>query len=867
MPVVATSDKQVGHLAFGWRPPVVTVCVAACARAGQGRAVCGEGVGCTMEAGPHDAGRLPAEFVHLVRERTDIVMVVAERVPLRPAGREFVGLCPFHEERTPSFYVNGERQAFHCHGCHEGGDVITFVMRMTGVTFVEAVADLAARVGLRVPTARPLSAAQRHRLAEQQELLAACEAAAAFFAGCLRSARGAPAIAYLRRRGVDARTAEQFRLGYAPSEWSALTDALRGRFAPEVLVRAGLAAPRRSADGVAVLRRAGASARVAGEDRAQMAMAGEGPSHVHGGGGAGKRIGPGALRAAGVDEPAREATEAAQPSGPSATAGPAAVVPTDGQVLYDRFRGRLMFPIWDDRGRVTAFGGRALDPGERAKYLNSPETPLFSKRHTVYALHLARAAAARAGRLIVVEGYMDALTCHQFGFGETVASLGTALSAEQAGTIARTTECVTLAYDADTAGQAATERGLGLLQEAGARVEVVRLPAGQDPDELLRSAGRDAFLQAVERAEPLVRYLVWTALGAEGAGVQSPERRWALAQRLAPYLARMPEGVRQEYTEWVARELLLQPERLRRSLDRLTARSGEHKNSNVWKATSARVGRHETEMHAPSGAHAAEEIVLAALLRSAETLQRISPMLSIHEFQHPAHQALADWLLALGGREERDTGTPAAHPAKGVDGGPAPGTGDSASGAASGWGPGAVARGGSGESREGPERATGIPAVAASTVDPLGVLLTPASAAMGLPSGVGLEPAGGTGGGGLSVGSGPAQGLIGRSPGSRLLDVVEDDSLRGLIARLLIHDVPGGVEGVVDTCLATMRRSELAREMQRLQGEQRRLVAAGKGLEAPELRQLVTQMRELAGRLMELTAERAAAASARELGG
>ncbi len=706
------------------------------------------------------ASRLPPEFVRLVRERADIVDLIAQRVQLRPAGREFCGLCPFHEERTPSFYVNRERQVFHCHGCQASGDIFTFVMRTTGAAFADAVAEVAGRLGMSLPAARPLSAEQRRRLAEREELLAACDAAAAFYRECLVAARGAPAIAYLRRRGVDAPTAERFGLGYAPPDGSALLQALGRRFSPPALLGAGLVAVRGAWQG---------------EPR----------------------------RGTGRPRPAAGGA-------PGVPGAPAALQPAD---CYDRFRGRLMFPISDARGRVIAFGGRALDPAERAKYLNSTESPIFSKGRTLYALHLARTAAEHAGRVVVVEGYMDALTCHQFGFPETVAVMGTALSEEQAGMLTRNTECVVLAYDADPAGDRATERGLAVLQQAGARVEVARLPEGRDPDELLRTDGREAMAQALQRAEPLVRHLVRAALGPAGAGTLSPERRWAVAGRVLPHLARMTEAVRLEYVEWVARELLLQPVPLAQALDRLTAKSGEHRNSERWNARPARVGRFDATGRTLSGAEAAEEIVLAALLRSDKTLRRVSVRLSIHEFRHPAHQALAGWLLALAGEAAGADGLPARRAnevvgaAPELDGGAVP-TDESAGGSE------------------------------------------------------GLEP---VEGGGSSPGGGDGSGE--RQPGRILLDRVEDLSEREFIARLLAHEVPGDVDAVVDGCLVTMRKAALLREREDLRGEQRRLSAEGRGLEDPTLRALITRMSEVTARLMELTAERPAEGSARELDG
>ena len=616
-------------------------------------------------------GRFPPDFMEELRRRTDIVELIAQTVALRPAGREFVGLCPFHEERTPSFSVSRERQLFHCHGCHAGGDAISFVMRSRGLSFGDAVAELATAAGLTVPDLRPLTAAERVRRSLQEELISVCAAAAAHFRDCLRSAQGAPAIDYLRQRAVGGPTAEAFDLGYAPEDPDGLAKALAGRFPEERLLEAGLRVAR---------------------DR-----------------------GPGA---------------------------------------YDRFRGRLMFPIWDERGRAIAFGGRTLDPAGRPKYLNSAESPLFHKRRTLYGLHLARPHIERRRRVLVVEGYMDAIGCHQHSFGEAVASLGTALSDEQAGILARSAELVVIAYDADPAGGTATGRGLGILQGAGARVEVAVLPEGQDPDDLLRSAGPEAFGRVVDGAEPLVRYLVRVGVGSAGVGAMSAERRWAVAQGIAPYVARLPAGTRLEYAEWVARQLLVDPAALREDVDRRTREDGGHRNSKSWNAT--RTVTRGGPTHMRSGAEAAEETVLAACVQSGRHLRRLLLGLSIYDFRYPAHKALAARLLDLASR----LGEPD-------------------------------------QEEVGPERG-GTDAV---------------------------------------------------PPGQTLLDALEDVAERETVARLLELPLPSGADGILWSHVRTMRRANLAAQVEELRAEDRRLAAEGHGIGSEQRRTLLRRLTELTAEL------------------
>lgn len=602
-------------------------------------------------ASTHAGGRFPPDFMAELHRRTDIVALVGQRVALRPAGRELVGLCPFHEEKTPSFSVSPESGLYYCHGCHAGGDAIEFVRQTEGCTFAEAVSQLAARAGVALPATHPLTAADRERAAHLARLADVLEAAGRHFREQLLAARGAPAIAYLRQRGVDGPTAERFGLGYAADDWEALVRALRGRFSEAELVAAGLAVARRT------------------------------------GGGA-----------------------------------------------HDYFRHRLIFPIWDDRGRLVGFGGRSLRAQDQPKYLHSPETPLFKKRRILYGWHLARPAITRAKRVTVVEGYMDALACHQFGFETVVAGLGTALSEEQAGMLSRAAETVVLAYDADPAGNAATERGLALLQATGAEVFVADLPKGQDPDDVLHSAGAEAWASAVDGASPLIPALVRRSVGPEGLGGRSLEDRWRLARRVVPYLARASAGTRREYTEWVARELMVDPRELERAVAAQANPAVEHRNSRSWNHTpmAGRIMR--------SGAEAAEEAVLAACLQSSTQLQRLASEISIHDFGDPRHKALADKLL------ER--------------------------------------------LREG---------------DP------------------------------------------GEVPGAALLDVLEEEG-RSVTVRLLARPLEES-GAVLASCVRTMRRARLRREIGELQAELRRLAAGGAGVESAEVQGLTRRLTELTAEL------------------
>lgn len=421
-----------------------------------------------------------------IRRRCDLVTLVSQVVELRPRGRHLVGLCPFHPERTPSFYVTPERQLFRCFGCNAAGDVFSFVMRREGLSFAEAVEALARRVGVEL---RPATAAERRRRALRDRYIEALTAAAEEYRrALLHGEEGTRAREYLRRRGVDEETAERFGLGYAPPAGDWLCRRLsRLGWEGEVLERAGLAFPGR-----------------------------------------------------------------------------------DG--LRDRFVDRLMFPIRDEAGHVVGFGGRVLGEGQ-PKYLNSPETVVFSKRRVWFGLDLARPALRGGGAAIVMEGYMDVIAAHQAGFTTAVASLGTALSADQAQLLRRYAEEVVVAYDADAAGAQATWRSLDILQRAGLRVRVARIPAGKDPDEFLRASGAEAFGEVLAGAPSLVHYAFEVA--AAGEEPAAPEAKARVAAAVAPFVLGVEDPVAQAaYVRDLADRLGVSEEAFRRLLLR-QARSAD----------------------------------------------------------------------------------------------------------------------------------------------------------------------------------------------------------------------------------------------------------------------------------------------------
>ena len=418
----------------------------------------------------------PPGFLDELRARVGLVSLVGRRVKLTRRGREHVGLCPFHNERTPSFTVSEDKGFYHCFGCGAHGDVIGFAMQTKNLSFPEAVERLAGEAGLAVPQATPEQAAANDR---REALLACVEAAAAWFQGRLAAPEGAEARDYLAGRGLGEATVQAFRLGLAPAERGALRKALNPRgFNDALLAEAGLI------------------------KLPDPEEAGEGPR--------------------------------AEPR--------------------DYLFHRIVFPITDPRGRVVGFGGRALGDS-RAKYLNSPDGPLFHKGRLLYNFDKAREAARGSGELLLVEGYMDVIALAEAGFQAAVAPLGTALTEEQIALAWRLVPEPLICLDGDAAGRRAAlraaQRALPIL-EPGRSLRFALLPPGEDPDSLLRGRGREALREVLDAALPLSE-LVWHQ-ALEGRRLDTPERRAGLRRALRETLAEIRDKeVREAYWDEMER--------------------------------------------------------------------------------------------------------------------------------------------------------------------------------------------------------------------------------------------------------------------------------------------------------------------------
>jgi len=406
----------------------------------------------------------PPGFLDELRARLSLSDIVGRKVALkRRSGSEYAGLCPFHNEKTPSFTVSDKKGFFYCFGCHEKGSAIDFVIKTEGLSFPEAVEKLAREVGLPVPQATPVERARAERVATLQQVV---EEAARWFQKQLRLPAGRQGLDYLRGRGLENETIDDFRLGFAPDSRDGLLAALKREGVPaDKIVEAGLA--------------------IQPED--------------------------------------------------------------DGREPYDRFRGRVMFTINDRRGRAIAFGGRVMGAGE-PKYLNSPETPLFHKGANLYCLDRARAAATRDQPVIVAEGYMDVIALHGAGFAGAVAPLGTALTEGQLGELWKLADEPYLCFDGDNAGrraaQRAADRALPLLRP-GKSLRFLALPAGEDPDSLVRAHGADAVRRVLALARPLAD-LVWE-METEGRPIDTPERQASLQSAVQQRVEQIADPIVRRY--------------------------------------------------------------------------------------------------------------------------------------------------------------------------------------------------------------------------------------------------------------------------------------------------------------------------------
>ena len=387
---------------------------------------------------------IPEDKVSEIKNTANIVEVVSEVVLLKKTGKNYVGLCPFHSEKTPSFTVSPEKQIFYCFGCAAGGNVFSFLMKHDGISFPDAAKILAGRYGIDIPT-RTMSPEQKRRMSQRENLLAVNRQAMEFFRKqLLEAASGKRAMEYLKKRGINKEIFDNFNLGYAPQGWdNLLSFFIKKNISLDLVEKAGLIVPRKEKSG-----------------------------------------------------------------------------------FYDRFRDRLIFPIFDLNMQAIGFGGRVLDDSI-PKYLNSPETPVYNKSRSLYGLHLAKMKCRENERVYIVEGYFDLLALHQHGLQNSVATLGTSLTPEHVqilkGFVGKDGKII-LVFDSDDAGIKAVQRSIGIFMRMEVNASIIVLPEGYDPDSYLFEFGYESFLDSDSRARSLMSFLIDSAVKKHGLSIEGKIR-------------------------------------------------------------------------------------------------------------------------------------------------------------------------------------------------------------------------------------------------------------------------------------------------------------------------------------------------------
>jgi DNA primase len=536
----------------------------------------------------------PGDFSYTVKQQADIVRIIGDYVKLKKAGAQnFAGLCPFHGEKTPSFSVHATRQFYHCFGCGVSGDVFSFVQKIENITFPESVRLVAQKLGIPPPKASYSTPGEAKEARLRGQLLDVHERAVAFFQDCLRRPEGARAREYLMGRGLNDEMITKFRIGYSPDSGFLLRDRLKGEFSEEVLRESGLFSWKEGAS--SELRASSHQMQGAAEDPQRGAEVLRAP-----------KTGPQDDKDGGSELQAR---------GSKLTA------------MYSKFRNRVMFPIASEAGKVIAFTGRTLSTDEKAgpKYLNSPETPIYSKSKVLFNLDHAKEWIKKFDYAILVEGQMDCISVFAAGFHNVIASSGTAFTELQAKLLGRFSKNAVVNFDPDTAGAKATERTLGLLVEEEFQVKVLTLEQGFDPDLFIRRKGKDAYEDALRHSQKYFDYLI------ERARIQFPirsaEGKHKAVNYLLPHIQRVPSRImRDELAQEIAQKLQIDSAVLRQEL----------RHAASTRATSA--------VKAPAEAQVTEaEKVLIRALASARQIQTAEEHLSMRdgaeeEFD-PARQA------------------------------------------------------------------------------------------------------------------------------------------------------------------------------------------------------------------------------------
>jgi DNA primase len=518
--------------------------------------------------------RIPEEKIAEVKNSADIVEIISETVRLKKAGRNYLGLCPFHTEKTPSFSVSPDKQIFHCFGCGVGGNVITFLVKQEGFSFPEAVRALAQRYGIDIPPPQA-SPGQQREMKIREELLAVNQEAMQFFRNALKnSPPGQAAGRYLLKRGLTQETIDRYHLGYAPDGWENLIRHLRKKgISPEKIEKSGLAVPRKR-----------------------------------------------------------------------------------GRGHYDRFRNRIIFPIFSQSQQIIGFGGRVMDES-LPKYLNSPETPLYNKSRSLYGLHNARSQCRRQEAVIIVEGYFDLLALHQNGVTHSVATLGTALTDSHVkilrGCIGQNGRAL-LVFDSDEAGMNAARRSIAVFDNAFVNAQILVLQEGHDPDSFIQAFGIDAFMEAAARASSSIEFLLESAVRKYGLSLDGKLR--IIAELLEP-MASMGDAVKR------ALHIRLIAERLDINEDAVVEKLKQHiKRGASSNRMAGRVARTRPQPHpADADAHRLERHLIAMMLQFPEMIAEMEEQHVLEHFENDDLQLIGHEILRCYKRVDQGSAKKSAH--------------------------------------------------------------------------------------------------------------------------------------------------------------------------------------------------------------
>jgi len=488
------------------------------------------------------------EIIQKIKDENDIIDIISETVKLKKAGRNYWGLCPFHNEKTPSFSVSQEKQIYKCFGCGEAGNVITFLMKTRKLTFLDSLKLLGERVNISIDYQDEKSPT-RDRYEKMYSLNV--EAAKFFRRNLMQNKK---AMEYLLNRGITNKLIVNFGLGFAPDNWSSLLKSLKAKGYTELdLLNLGL------------------------------------------------------------------------------------IVKSPKGTYYDRFRNRVMYPVFDYKGKVIGFGGRVMDD-TKPKYLNSPETPLFKKGINLYGMNFT-IKDLKEDFIIIVEGYMDCIALHQYGITNAVASLGTALTVNQAKLIKRYVDKVVIAYDADVAGEAATLRGLEILKQAGLDVRVLTVPQGKDPDEYIRNNGKDAFDKLLANALPLIDYRIRKVR--EGIDVKKPENLVRYVEKALQILADLDSIERDVYIKKISEETGIKDQAL---YDMLNSKIKDNINKEEGQDEGINHGR---KLNLEPAYLKAERTLLKLMLNNQHALEHAEKNIEAGQFAVESHKGIFALILAM----------------------------------------------------------------------------------------------------------------------------------------------------------------------------------------------------------------------------